>query len=50
MDSQFLFQGKSDPYARVKVGSEERETPTIDSNLNPVWADRQVHEPRHLDS
>ena len=45
MDSKMLFQGKSDPYARVKVGSEERQTPVIDSNLNPVWADEDVYQP-----
>ena len=43
MDAQFLLQGKSDPYARVKVGSEERQTPTIDSDLNPVWAPQIGH-------
>ena len=38
MDSRFLLQGKSDPYARVKVGSQEETTVTIDSDLNPIWA------------
>lgn len=40
MDSGLLFQGKSDPYARVKVGSEEHKTPVIDSDLNPDWVSK----------
>ena len=40
MDSGLLFQGKSDPYARVKVGSEEHRTPVIDSDLNPDWVSK----------
>ena len=40
MDTGLLFQGKSDPYARVKVGSEEHKTPVIDSDLNPDWCSK----------
>jgi len=45
MDSRFLLQGKSDPYARVKVGSQEETTVTIDSNLNPIWANKDEYTP-----
>eukprot|EP00927_Polykrikos_kofoidii_P040295 TRINITY_DN3447_c0_g1_i1.p1 TRINITY_DN3447_c0_g1~~TRINITY_DN3447_c0_g1_i1.p1 ORF type:complete len:701 (-),score=137.96 TRINITY_DN3447_c0_g1_i1:125-2179(-) len=35
-DSGFLGD-VSDPFVRVTVGSEEKETPVIQNNLNPVW-------------
>merc|ERR1719209_946372 len=31
------FMGKSDPYAILNYGSQERRTTTINNNLNPVW-------------
>lgn len=40
MDSRLLFQGKSDPYAVVKVGADQHKTPVIDSDLNPDWCEK----------
>merc|ERR1719209_164422 len=31
------YMGKSDPYAILNYGSQERRTTTINNNLNPVW-------------
>merc|ERR1719150_706602 len=35
------FVGKSDPYAILTYGTQEKQTRTINNNLNPVW-DHQV--------
>merc|ERR1711974_495028 len=31
------YMGKSDPYAILTYGSQERRTTTINNNLNPIW-------------
>merc|ERR1719391_1198005 len=31
------YMGKSDPYAILTYGSQERRTTTINNNLNPTW-------------
>merc|ERR1711974_103477 len=31
------YMGKSDPYAIISYGSQERRTTTINNNLNPTW-------------
>lgn len=38
MDRSLFGAGKSDPYCKMEVpGQEDRKTPTISKNLNPVW-------------
>ena len=32
------FIGKSDPYVKLKVGSQMEITRTVNNDLNPVWA------------
>lgn len=32
-----IFGDVSDPYVKVKIGTQEERTPTIDNDLNPVW-------------
>lgn len=32
-----LVKGKSDPYAKLRVGDRLFKTKTIKQNLNPVW-------------
>lgn len=37
MDFGAFFGNKSDPYVVVRFGAEEKKTPVIDDNLDPVW-------------
>ena len=39
MDVGSFFGNKSDPYVVVRVGKEQRQTPVIDNNLDPVWTE-----------
>ncbi|CAK9035947.1 unnamed protein product [Durusdinium trenchii] len=39
MDFGSFFGNKSDPYVVVRFGAEEKKTPVIDDNLDPVWSD-----------
>ena len=46
------FVGKSDPYAILTYGTQEKQTRTIKNNLNPVWDHRVTfdHEENVVDS
>ena len=39
MDIGSFFGNKSDPYVVVRVGKEQRKTPVVDNNLDPVWTE-----------
>ena len=39
MDIGSFFGNKSDPYVVLRLGSEQRQTPVIADNLDPVWTE-----------
>lgn len=42
-----IIDGKSDPYAVLRVGTQTFTSHTVDSNLNPQW--REMYEVRERD-
>jgi hypothetical protein len=39
MDFNFLAAPSSDPFAVVRLGGQEKQTPVVEQNLNPKWGD-----------
>eukprot|EP00928_Gymnodinium_smaydae_P013293 TRINITY_DN14862_c0_g1_i1.p1 TRINITY_DN14862_c0_g1~~TRINITY_DN14862_c0_g1_i1.p1 ORF type:complete len:805 (-),score=141.47 TRINITY_DN14862_c0_g1_i1:151-2448(-) len=37
-----IFGNKSDPFVVVKLGSQEKRTPTINDNLDPTWTEQNT--------